>query len=520
MKSSDIITRIVTCCSACEKEVSSAGIVYLAHLSQRKLAILDYFIKQKTPVSFSTLPPQVANSDLKMIFDYVYTLVFIDDIDRFDPWRIAAAIRRNYQLSTFFGVSSTVGYFPVLANGVETYLSIEELDDYESIIVFGYDIADKTIPTTIPTIDGEFCNYRKEVTLGKNKHSIALDALNLMYEVIDIPNIDTFNLLAVDVGTRLHHPHMISYDDIIIHGTCNKVTSMALVSDVFLPPAELNFSEIIKCMYQIGTAIDCLNRNGIFHKHVKPENIGVKNGHYVLSGLTGVDHTGNDVKAYAETFKDFLLSVDLTKEQEKEIDKVLTPCLNIYEELRPTMAMILINPIFDQVRTFPIYEPYYPIHTTSPSPLAIEAMLKLCDQYPEQPAAVAFAAIELLYTCWDELPGDLIPVLYWVSVALCGVEIDIRDFCYNNEIEEDMLISQQEDVILFCKHGMLTSKWYHHATCGSDIVYIWRDVFTHLPEDPASYWSTDIKLYINNLTKRTKNGSKSKLLTLEEVYSS
>jgi len=520
MKSSDIITRIVTCCRACEKEVTSAGIVYLAHLSQRKLAMLNYFIKQKSPVSFSTLPSQVANGDLKMIFDYIYTLIFIDNIDRFDPWRIAIAIRRNYQLSTFFGVSTTTGYFPVTANGVEMYLSIEELDDYENIVIFGYDIADKTIPTSIPTIDGEFCNYRKEVTLGKNKHSIALDALKLMYEVTDVENIDTFNLLALDVGSRFHHPHIMSYDDIIIHGTCNKVASMALVSDVFLPPEQLNANELIKCMYQIGSAIDCLNRNGIFHNHIKPENITVKNGHYVLSGLLGVDHIGNDVKAYAETFKSMSLSSSLTKEQESQIIRALTPCFNIYEELRPTMAMVLADPIFDNVRTLPTYEVYYPIHTTSPPSTVIEAMLKLCDQYPEQPAVVAFTAVELLYTCWDKLPGDLIPILYWLSVALCGYEIDIKDFCYDNNVEINMLISQQEDVILFCKHGLFTSKWYHYATCGSDMIYIWRDVFTHLPKDPSSYWKMDIKLYVNNLIKRTKSGNKSKLLTLEEIYSS
>jgi serine/threonine protein kinase len=229
----------------------------------------------------------------------------------------------------------------------------------------------------------------------------------------------------------------MSYDDIIIHGTCSKVSSMALVSDVFLPPDQLSVEEVIKCMYQIGTAIDCLNRHGIFHNHVKVENIMAKNGHYILSGLLGVDHTGNDVKSYAEAFKELLTISNFTKEQEELVNKFLTPCLNVYEELRPTMAMVLAHPIFDHVRTLPTYEVYYPTHTTSPPASAIEALLNLCDQYPEQPAAVAFTAIELLYTCWDRLSGDLIPVLYWISVALCGYEMDMKEFCIDNEIEFD-----------------------------------------------------------------------------------
>lgn len=384
----------------------------------------------------------------------------------------------------------------------------------------------------------------------------AVDALGIPYAVklmeMSRLAVSVGNLLELDISRRLHHPRLLHCVRVITPVSCPYVRSPALVTNLYAQQrapegyAQRRAAEgLLAFMRDVAAGLAFLHRNQLLHCDVKPENFLASPGgrglladfgsaryehstapfsggtrYYLAPELMdseGMPSVKSDVWAYAVSFADLLLGgpgslfgldgfeasyADFVERPRERLAQqlagvgadalfgLLASCFARDPALRPSVSELLADPLFPPVPPCPALASSPPLRAVPAR--AVAALLALCEAHADQPAAVAFAAADLLYAYWHVRPADeFVPVLFWAAAGLVGDRSalgGVQTYMRTHRLEGRAFLAMQYALIEASTAGLLRSKsLLSLSRTAADLAYCARAVLSVLPENPDKY---------------------------------
>lgn len=508
---------VISCATLQCKALSASALLYLAHLAR------------------------ASSSELT---DEFYTLIMralLPCPDGADAWHVQAAVAGDMVLASKLHVSPDSCMLPVISRGETFMCTRQDAEGLPGATLFGapLDARAEDAPE-LPTMDSNFCFYESDELVGYGQTAkvfSATDALGIPYAIKQLEMsrlaVSVSNPLELDIARRLHHPHLLHCVRVITPSSCKHVRSPAMVTGLY---SRLDAVAPLETLGQVARGLEFLHRNELVHGDIKPDNF-LRSGDrglladfgsatYAHSGVT--DHRGtryymapelftdqprptakSDVWAYAASVVDMMLegsgslfSLDnfeqdyakfvsdpFTRLYEllpPDLATLFAPCFALEPELRPSMSQLLAAM---QARPCVALVSSPPLHPAPAS--AVRDLLALCDAYPQQPAAVAFAAVDLLYAYWEQVPN--VHALFWIAASLVGNRAalgGVQAFLKKHSLRGNEFLEAQYRLIEASDAGLLRSpSLLSLAESGSDLAYGFKDVLSRLPETPDVYLS-------------------------------
>jgi hypothetical protein len=235
----------------------------------------------------------------------------------------------------------------------------------------------------------------------------------------------------VDVQSRAHHPNIIPLVEVLTPRNCPELDHIILVTPLF--ESSLNRSAVrkhfdtrekrMRGIYQILSALDFLENNGIVHKDISPDNILVDSkGNLYVSDFGSVGPVRED---YVEDYSSFIFDTFLTGEVDKEMEEIA----NELESNKSAKDVIASFPVF---RQFPLIVGEYD-QIAQENKIAPKLILCLIsyitsllydENYGTTVFFILFLAVDLLYRCSDLLSHD--PHTMYITFACYHMALNME----------------------------------------------------------------------------------------------
>lgn len=397
-------------------------------------------------------------------------------------WDLLDLFATNHWLAAFFGVNPFNSRLPIQIMDTPEAVMMTKNDAAKvNYTIFGSQPEDQQIPVTIPIYDADYCHYKMITPFESNvdaKIAIAEDSLGFPFLIKNLRAQRTSslikNLLEIDCGTRLVHPYLLRFNDIVIPKECPKKKHVMLISDLHQPIKQANYSwhQLMSLISKLSSAVAFLHKNHIVHCDICPRNILADEERVVLIdfsscryrysqirhaagtpyyfapelyeellektpsnnfstdawafGLTclefalgrpplAIDNYDQDHSALVANPSQFVTEIltktSYTSSQQKLLGELLIPFFN-FAKARPKMVEFSTQEMFKLYREDFETTVFEPNYYTRPPPSLIEELIALADLYDTNCSiAVLLYALDFLYSSWSVFEQELQPFL-------------------------------------------------------------------------------------------------------------